>query len=84
MLFHNEEYRHLLRSEKDYFGWQDFARIDRPRKKWRVLYQQIKQGFENEGLPVNGFSKKHTKIIENILGFRKGYLVSSYHTRFHL
>ena len=76
--FHNYEYRHLLRSKGDYEEWKN---VERPKKSWNKLYKQIHDAFLKAGLETDGFSKEHTKIIERILNFKKGYLIKAYHEK---
>lgn len=76
--FHNYEYRHLLRSVGDY---REFKKLKKSPsvKWWNNKYLQIKAAFEQAGLEVSGFSVKHTKLIEKILYFKPGVLITVYH-----
>ena len=73
--FHNHEYRHLLR-QGYYQQWKQANHVDAP---WWTLYQTIKEKFIAAGIETNGYSKAHTTIIAQVLGFDEAFLIDVYH-----
>jgi len=59
--FHNYEYKHSLRGIPDRMSHLGI-------NEWDVLYDQIATDLKNAGLPLDGYSKEHSKIIADALG----------------
>lgn len=74
--FHNYAYRHLLRSPRAYAEWKQLKRAPSS-KWWDSRYNDIYRAFQRENLEPNGFSAKHTEIIDRILNM-KGKAIAAY------
>ena len=62
--FHNYEYRHLLRSPDHLQNW---TKKPISAKKFDLLYDNLATELTKKKLKLNGHSKKHTKVIAEVL-----------------